>query len=295
VRGRVIAVPDVLEAVSGIAILVTLWATAIALGASHDPRAVRVALERRGLFVRVLVLDLVIVPLVVAGHVRVLSVPTDYAIGLLIVGTASAGPLGLKTSAIARGDLPLAIALVITLELANVVVMPVWAAVILPGGVNPPIVEIWRTLILGILLPLVIGFAIHGWAPGRSLSVSRWAGRLSSVGLAVVVVALVLRDGPLLVDAIGSGVLGLSVGTIVTAFALGWWFGGPDAAARRTAAHVSSFRANTLALAVTSTAFGTADPATSAVVVFGLCSVVLVTAAALVVPGPAATRAGEAS
>lgn len=258
-----------------VALAVTLWATAIGLGASHGIKSVGAGLERRGLFARLLVLDVIVVPLVVLGLVRLLSVPGDLAVGLLIVGTAAAGPLGLKTTRMAWGDVPLAIALVIVLELINIVAMPLWAVLVVPGAVTLPLVEIWRTLIIGVLIPLALGFAVHARAPRVAPSIGRWSEPVSTIGLAVVIVVVLVRDGGAVVDAISSGVVTVAVGTILIAIALGWWLGGPDPPSRRTAALVSSVRANAVALAVATTAFGPAAPSTNAIVAFGLCSIVI--------------------
>ena len=148
-----------------IALIATLWLTAISLGMAHDLRDVEVGRRRPGLFARLVVLDIVVVPLVVVALVWLLGVPAPYAQGLLIVGAAAAGPLGLKTTQLAKGDLPLAIGLVIVLELLNIVAMPVWAAILQPGIGAHPIGEIVRTLVVGILLPLLVGFAIRAWLP----------------------------------------------------------------------------------------------------------------------------------
>lgn len=274
--------PATLDLAYTLALTITLWATSIGLGAGHDPRLVGTAVRRRALFARLVVLDVVVVPLVVAALVRLVPVPPDDAIGLLIVGAAAAGPLGLKTVQLARADVPLAIGLVIVLELLNIVAMPVWAAILVPGVGALPFVEIARTLVLGVLLPLLLGFAIRRKAPGRAGLVERRSTTVSSIGLAIVIGIVVLRDGSAVVAAFRSGVPAVAVGTILIAMVLGWWLGGPDPSSRRTGACVSSVRANLPALAVATTAFGVAAPAVSAIVVFGLCSVVLVPLAALV-------------
>lgn len=298
--------PATLDLAYTVALAVTLWATSIGLAAGHDPRDVGAAMRRRAMFARLVVLDVVGVPLVVAALVRLVSVPPDDAVGLLIVGAAAAGPLGLKTVQLARADVPLAIGLVIVLELLNLVAMPIWAAILVPGVSALPIVDIARTLLLGVLLPLILGFVIHRRAPGRSALVARQATTISSIGLAVVIATVVLRDGSAVMAAFGSGVPAVAVGTTLIAMALGWWLGGPDPASRRSGACVSSVRANLPALAVATTAFGAASPAVSAIVVFGLCALVIVPAAAVVLGrsagayeavgvGPSRSRSAETS
>jgi BASS family bile acid:Na+ symporter len=263
------------DTVYALALAVTLWATAMGLGARHGIQAIRAGLADRGLFGRLLVLDVLVVPLVVLALVTVLSVPDNYAVGLLIVGTAAAGPLGFKTAQMARGNGPLAIALVIVLELVNIVAMPLWAIIVVPDAAMLPPAEIWRTLVLGILLPLTIGLSLHRWVPGVASLVGRWGAPISSVSLALVVIVVLSRDGAEVVESAAAGVLPVAVVTILLAIALGWAVGGPDPATRRTAALVSSVRANAVALAVATSAFGATSPATSAIVVFGLCSLVI--------------------
>ena len=93
-------------------------------------------------------------------------IPDHYATGLLLVGVASAGPLGIKAAQLARADLPYAIALVVVLEAANVVAIPVWVALLLPPGVQVPMWPVVRTLLLLVLAPLAVGMAVR--APATS-------------------------------------------------------------------------------------------------------------------------------
>jgi bile acid:Na+ symporter, BASS family len=282
-----------LDTVYAVALIVTLWATAIGLGARHGVGSIGAGLANRARFGRLLVLDVVVVPLVVLALVRLFSVPEGYAVGLLIVGTAAAGPLGFKTAQMARGNGPLAIALVIVLELINIVAMPAWASILVPDAAILPLSEIWRTLVVGVLIPLAVGFSLHRWAPRVAPRIGRWAAPISTVALAVVIVVVLARDGREVVASATAGVLAVAIGTIVTAVGLGWLAGGPDPASRRTAALVSSVRANAVALAVATTAFGATSAATGAIVVFGLCSLVIAPAVAAVL-GWRASRPYEA-
>jgi BASS family bile acid:Na+ symporter len=268
-----------------IALLATLWLTGISIGTAHDLRRAELGRRRSGVFARLVVLDVVVVPLVVVGLVAFVSVPAPYAAGLLIVGSASAGPLGLKTTQLAKGDLPLAIGLVVVLELLNIVAMPVWAAILHPGAGVLPIVEIVRVLVIGILLPLLVGSAIRAWRPATAATLTRWTAVGSSAGLALLIATVVLRDGSHVLGALGSGVPVVAIATILVVIGLGWLAGGPDQGTRRTGAMVSSVRANLPALVVATAAFGATAPAVSAIVVFGLCSVVLVPLAALLIAG----------
>ncbi len=289
---------ETLNAVYDIALIVTLWATGVGLGAAHGLRSVGASRRRPALVARIVVLDVVVIPVAVALLVRALSVPHDYATGLIIVGVASAGPLGLKATQLARGDVALAIALVVILELANIVAMPLWAALLLDGATALPVADILRTLLVAVLVPLSIGFAVRAVSPMTAARLAGPSTRLSSIGLLVVIGAVLLRDGDQVIAAVGAGVPAVAVLTIGLALAIGWIVGGPEPATRRTSALVSSVRANAVALAVASTAFGSTAGVTSAIAVFGLCSLVIPPGAAVLLgrsAQPSPTGAGLAT
>jgi hypothetical protein len=83
------------------------------------------------------------------------------------------------------------------------------------------------------------------------------------------------------IDALGSGVPAVAVGTTVAVLALGWWLGGGDPGSRRTAALVSTSRGNAVALTIATTMFGASAGPSSAIVVFGLISTVIASVAAV--------------
>ena len=104
-HARGVMLDDVEGLLDGIylaALLVALWGTGLGLGMSHAVSELVEPARRPGLMLRVAVVDVVALPLLVWALVRVLAVPGDYAIGLLLVGVASAGPLGIKAAQIAR-------------------------------------------------------------------------------------------------------------------------------------------------------------------------------------------------
>ena len=84
-----------------VALVVALWGTGIALGAEHAASEFLAPVSRAGLLRRVALVDVLFFPLLVWVLVRLLEVPDDYAVGLLLVGMASAGPLGIKAAQLA--------------------------------------------------------------------------------------------------------------------------------------------------------------------------------------------------
>ena len=255
-----------------VALALTLWITGLGLGMSFGLGQILRTLRRGGLFARATVLDVVIVPLLVWGLVQAFSIPDHYATGLLLVGVASAGPLGIKAAQLARADLPYAIALVVVLEAANVVAIPVWVALLLPPGVQVPMWPVVRTLLLLVLAPLAVGMAVRARRPPTAARLAQLAAPLSTVGLLVVIAIVLARYARIVLDvfvAVGPAALT----AVLLALLLGWLLGGPGRPTRAATSLVTGVRANGPALAIAQASFPSLAAVSVAIVAFGIFSV----------------------
>jgi bile acid:Na+ symporter, BASS family len=264
-----------------VALVLTLWITGLGLGMSFGPRQILRTLRRGGLFVRATVLDVVIVPLLVWGLVQAFSIPDHYATGLLLVGVASAGPLGIKAAQLARADLPYAIALVVVLEAANVVAIPVWVALLMPPGVQVPMWPVVRTLLLLVLAPLAVGMAVRARRPPTAARLAQLAAPLSTVGLLVVIAIVLARYARIVLDAfVAVGPAALTA--VLLALLLGWLLGGPARPTRAATSLVTGVRASGPALAIAQASFPSLAAVSVAIVAFGMFSVLLPVSFAIV-------------
>jgi bile acid:Na+ symporter, BASS family len=269
-----------LEVAYGASLVATLWATGLGLGMSLAPGDFAPILSRVGLFGRAFFLDCVVLPLLAWSLVESLSVREDFAIGLLLVAIASAGPLGIKASEVARADVPLAILLVVVLEAANVVVIPGWVALWLSVG-SVPITPVVTTLVFLILCPLAVGLALRLFLRER---VAPWISRLrsaSNIGLVFVIMLVLLRYLPRIPDAFHGGAGLVSVVMVVAALGAGWVIGGPERSTRASTSLVTGIRANGPALAIAQVSYPGRPNVAVAIVTFGLFSVLLPLLAAL--------------
>ncbi|MGH8840068.1 MAG: bile acid:sodium symporter family protein [Jiangellaceae bacterium] len=187
-------------------------------------------------------------PLLVWALVELLSIPDEYAIGLLLVGFASAGPLGIKAAQIAGADVACAVSLVVVLEAANALVIPLWVGLLMPSGVDVPLGVLLGTLTVLVLLPLTVGMMVRWRSPG---SARRWAPRVvivSNMSLMVVIALVVGQNVSTLADAFAAGIVPMIVVTVGFALVLGWLAGGPGRPTRAAVALVTGVRANAVAL-----------------------------------------------
>lgn len=262
-----------LDATYLVALVAALWATGLALGISHDLTALVEPLRRTGLLLRIAAVDLLLFPIIVWALVQVVAVPGDYAVGLVLVGIASAGPLGIKATQIARADVATAIALVIVLELGNLVATPLWAAVLLPSGVEVDTPAIVRTLIVLVVLPLVVGAGIRRLVAARARRLATVCVRVADLGVVVVIAIVLLRDGNAVLEAAGERVPLVAAAAILAALILGWAAGAPARGTRVAGALVTGIRANAVALAIAAASFPQRADVRAGIVVFALFSV----------------------
>ena len=275
------SVDGLLGGLYAISAVVALWASGVEIGIDHPVRELLTPLRRRGLVARVVLVDVLVLPLLVWALVKLFQVPAGYATGLLLVGVASAGPFGVKASQLARADAVLALSLVVTLELANLAAIPFWSTVVLPSGAGIDMANALVTLVAVVLLPLAGGLACRRLAPAFSVRLSPALPAVANVGLVVAVGAVLVRDGDVVVRAAGQLVPLVAGLAVLAALALGWLAGGPGRATRSAAALVTGIRANLLALAIAASSFPDDPDVRAGVVVFALFSITVPLVAAL--------------
>lgn len=274
---------DVLQLIQTLSLVATLWLSGIGLGMQVSVTDIARSLTRVGLVARTITLDVVLIPVAMWLAVRLLVPDEGYATGLLLVAFAAAGPLGLKLSSVMGADIAYAIGIVVVLEFANLVIIPLWSGVLGITSSSDVIVEIARTVGLLVALPIAIGMAIKRVREGVAESLSATLLQLATVGLMVVVVIVVGRSLDTLLNAISNGSALAAVIVITFGLGAGWLLGGPQRSTRLTTSVVTGCRANGAALAVATGAFAGQPEVAAGVVTAGLVSMTIPTAMAYVV------------
>lgn len=270
-----------MQSVIDLVLLVTLWATAISIGAQT---ALSVHRRQGGWFARAILLNVVGAPLLAALLAAALGLPPEMRAALVLVGTAAGGALGLATSRLAGGDPSRSLLLILVLEVGNLALIPLWTAVLLSSWVPVPVMDVARTLVLALGLPLLVGILVRRRAPSLAAPVARIGGVLASVGLLTVISLLILLDiGPLLDS--GRGLDTLLAGTVFIAVILasGALLGGPGEHGRTALAMVSAARSSALALVIARDVYADRPAVIAGVVVIGLIGVLLPVGCAAVV------------
>lgn len=267
-----------MQSVIDLVLLATLWATAISVGAQTS---LELGSRHSAWFARAILLNVVGAPLLTALLAFAFGLSPEARAALVLVGAAAGGALGLATSRLAGGDVSRSLLLILVLELGNLVLIPLWTTLLLSSWVPVPVMDVARTLLLALGLPLLVGIVVRRRVPHWAALVARTGGGLASLGLLVVISLLVIFDiGPLL-DSGRSLAVVLSGTLFITIVLLaGALLGGPGADGRAALATVSAARSSALALVIARDVYADRQEVVAAVVVIGLIGVLLPVAAA---------------
>jgi bile acid:Na+ symporter, BASS family len=210
------------------ATLVFVVSSMIAMGLGLKLHEIIAPLKNPRLVTLSLLANFLVVPAGAVAIARVLRLDEPLRVGLLLLGVAAGAPFLPKLAQIARGNLAFAVALMVLLMVITVGYLPLVLPLLLPGvSVDPA--EIARSLILLMLLPLAIALGINAKWPNAAARAKPLFDRLSSLGLIVVVLLLIVVNFSKVVSVFGTRAILAALLFIAFSYAVGWASGGPGA------------------------------------------------------------------
>jgi len=226
-------------------------------------------------------LNLMVVPALALSIAFALDLSGKIRTGYLLIAFSPAAPYAVKLIAIARGEVASSVGLIITLQLAGVVWVPVLAHFFLDPATGVEYPQLFAAIVLLQLVPLTIGLLGQGtkWL-GSSLT-TRAVGAVSNASFAVLVALILVHDLPRVVQILDIRVLTAVVGLIVASLTAGVFFAGREQSARRSLGMVSAARKGGLALVIATNTFGGDADEVIVIVAYALIELVLLTTVAI--------------
>ncbi|MDT3706375.1 MAG: hypothetical protein ROZ09_06070 [Thiobacillus sp.] len=210
------------------------------LGLGQTLRDLLAPLRSGRLVTAALVINFVLLPAAAVLLIRVLPIPSDLAIGLIVMSAVGGAPLAIKASQLAHGDDVVAASLVVLLVLATVAYVPFALPRLVPG-IEIDAMAIALPLFLQVLLPLAAGLVVNLRYDEEAEMTRVVMGEIANVSLALMLI-LNLANVPHVVSLLGSGAIGSALAICLLGLAAGYLLGGPSPAVRRTLAVTSSQR-----------------------------------------------------
>ncbi len=251
-----------------ILVTVTLLEMMVAIGLGVTIPQVTAVAEDRKLLLRALVANYVAVPLAVLGLLMAFHAPAMVAAGLLIAAVCPGAPYGPPFTGMAKGNVPVAVGLMVILAGSSAVVAPLLLRFLLPviagnDQLKVNAAKIVSTLLIAQLLPLSAGLALRAKKANLAAKLQNPAKKLSTLLNLLVFGFIIYTKWDMLTSISARGLFGmlfLAAATLV----IGWLFGGRDVGTRRAMAASTAVRNVGVALVIATGSFAGTQAVTSA-------------------------------
>jgi bile acid:Na+ symporter, BASS family len=229
------------------------------------------------LLARAALANYVCVPAVTVSLLILFDAQPLIAVGFLILAACPGAPFGPPLTAIAKGDVPAAVGLMVVLAGSSALIAPLllcYLLQILPGSepLEVHAMKIVGTLLLTQLLPLYAGVSVRQWQPALADRLRQPAALLSKVLNLGTVGSILIAKFHLVLDTPARGFAGMFA-LLIASWAAGWWLGGPGFGQRKAMTLTTSLRNVGVGLVIATGSFA-GTPAVTATLVFGLFEIV---------------------
>jgi BASS family bile acid:Na+ symporter len=204
----------------------------LGMGLSLTIKQIIEPLRNLSLVAKILIANFILVPIL--GYLILFLIPLEepLAIGLILLTTAAGAPFLPKLVQVAKGNIAFSVGLMTLLMVVTVIYVPIVLPILLPGvQINP--IEILRSLIVLMIIPLAIGLFIKARYTSIADSLQPIMNRTSSFSMiALVILALPLNFNNI-ISLIGTGGIIALIILILASFAIGYVLGGPNKDSKR--------------------------------------------------------------
>jgi BASS family bile acid:Na+ symporter len=241
---------QLLVALFNAGIAISVGATVLSLGATFTVGELVAPLHRVGLVIAMVAVNAVVIPAAAWGIAKASPMDDSYVAGLVLATLGAGSAAALKAAQLAkRADLPLAVSVVVVLQLVNIIAVPLWAGQVVSGAT----ISAWdivKSLLALVLLPLVVGLVIRARYPDHA---KVWRPALVKAANLALVIALatgITANWSTIKSMFGSWVIVTVIVIVALASVLGLLLGGKNAEVRTTTGLISAFRFGSLGLII---------------------------------------------
>jgi BASS family bile acid:Na+ symporter len=214
-----------------VTMLAFVLSSMLSMGLSLTVAQILVPLRNYRLMVLALLANFVLMPLAAVLITRLLRLDQPLGIALLLLGTASGAPFLPLLARISKGHLALSVGLMVLLMVVTVGFMPLVLPLLLEGVSVDPL-QIGRSLLLLMLLPLAIGLLVKARLSGLAAKAQPFLSQLSMLSLALLIALLLVTNMQNVLSLYGTRGVLASVLFVAAGSGIGWVLGGPESGTR---------------------------------------------------------------
>jgi bile acid:Na+ symporter, BASS family len=269
-----------MQEASDITLQVFVISTMLALGLRIPLQEMTRGLRDLGSLLPGAALNLLVIPALGVLVANVFDLSPALRVGFVLIAMSPGAPLALKLVEFANGDMAFSVALVVILQLAGLVSVPLLADLFLSSTVEIDYPQVIGSILLLQLVPLVIGFSLMRIRRAESSLWTRAVSVVSDASFALLVVLVVIDDLPEVARILEPSVVAAVLTLLAASFAAGLALGGPVTSGRRSLAIVSAGRKGGLALILAAASFDREPAIVIMIVAYSLIELVLLTGVA---------------
>jgi bile acid:Na+ symporter, BASS family len=269
-----------MQEASDITLQVFVISTMLALGLRIPLQEMTRGLRDLGSLLPGAALNLLVIPALGVVVANVFDLSPALRVGFVLIAMSPGAPLALKLVEFANGDMAFSVALVVILQLAGLVSVPLLADLFLSSTVDIDYPQVIGSILLLQLVPLVIGFLLMRIRRAHSSLWTRAVSVVSDASFALLVVLVVIDDLPEVANILDPSVVAAVLTLLAASFAAGLALGGPVTSRRRSLAIVSAGRKGGLALILAAASFDRQPVIVIMIVAYSLIELVVLTGVA---------------
>ncbi|MCP4166858.1 MAG: bile acid:sodium symporter family protein [Chloroflexi bacterium] len=277
---------EILQVLMNLSVLVFVITSMLAMGLNLTVKQIVEPLRNTRLVILALVANFVLIPILAYLILAVIKLDQGLATGLILMATAAGAPFLPKLAQAAKGNMAFSVGLMVLLMIVTIVYMPLVLPLLLQGvEVNP--LEIARSLIIMMLIPLAIGLFVKARYESIAESLQPHMSQTSTVAIAILMVTGLVLNWQAIVGVLGTGTIIAIAVFLLGALAIGYFLGGKDAGIRSVLGLGTAQRNLAAALVVAAQNFADDPNVITMILVAGLVGLVLL----MVVGGELGKRA----
>lgn len=279
---------DILQVIMQLSVLVFVITSMLAMGLSLTIKQIVEPLRNARLVILALVANFVLVPILAYLILLVIQLEQGLAIGLIIMSTAAGAPFLPKLAQAAKGNMAFSVGLMVLLMVVTIIYMPIVLPLLLQG-VQVDALEIAKSLVIMMLIPLAIGLFIKARYESTAESLHPHMSQTSTVALVLLMVSALVLNFSYIVGVIGTGAIIAILIFLVVALLLGYFLGGSDRGIKSVLGLGTAQRNLSAALVVAGQNFSDDPNVLTMILVAGLVGLILL----MVVGGEMGKRAAD--
>ena len=137
-----------------------------------------------------LALQFTLMPAIALGVSKILNLPQDYLIGMVLVGAVAGGTASNVIAYLARGDLALSVTMTCCSTIAGIFLTPLITYALIGAKVQVPVMGMFKDILCMIALPIALGVLANLALPSKKIFLQKLAPFASTVGIILVIASI---------------------------------------------------------------------------------------------------------